>query len=303
MRLSKPFAILCATAWWGIAGQTNALEVLGTKPAHVLGGPSAVPNEQAISRMIWAPGIDDGYVPQGIALAEGAVLMSGYKSTDTKIDKGPCRVYKVDPQTGQTSGQFDLPEDCGHAGGLAYIGKGILIAADSRRLYKIDMNMAFRDGHTKNALLGTIKLGGEVKGSFVDFDGTSIFVGSYEKEERNARGFFLPLSLFETHAGKTVREDAAIRELKIAADAQGAAFDKAGNLWLTTSGSRHGSLRKIDAKSGQLLGQYEMVIGIEDIGFDDQGRLWSVSEAGSLRWSKWTKTFPVLFALDVGKLK
>jgi hypothetical protein len=38
-----------------------------------------------------------------------------------------------------------------------------------------------------------------------------------------------------------------------------------------------------------------MVIGIEDIAFDDAGRLWSVSEAGVLRWQRWGKTFPVLW--------
>lgn len=46
-----------------------------------------------------------------------------------------------------------------------------------------------------------------------------------------------------------------------------------------------------------------MVIGMEDISFDDQGRLWSVSEAGSLRWQQWSKTFPLLFRVDLDKLK
>ena len=53
-----------------------------------------------------------------------------------------------------TRGQFDLPEDFGHAGGLVYLGKGVLIAGDTRQIYKIDMNKAFQDGDTKNALLG-----------------------------------------------------------------------------------------------------------------------------------------------------
>jgi hypothetical protein len=46
-----------------------------------------------------------------------------------------------------------------------------------------------------------------------------------------------------------------------------------------------------------------MVIGIEDLAFDDEGRVWSVSEAGSIRWQKWSRTFPLLFRIDLGKLK
>lgn len=45
-----------------------------------------------------------------------------------------------------------------------------------------------------------------------------------------------------------------------------------------------------------------MVIGIEDVEFDDDGKLWSVSEAGSQRWLYWPQTFPVLFQIDVSRL-
>jgi hypothetical protein len=49
---------------------------------------------------------------------------------------------------------------------------------------------------------------------------------------------------------------------------------------LTASSSKHGGLFKIDPKTGSILTRFEMVIGIEDIGFDSDGKLWSVSEAG-----------------------
>jgi len=282
---------------------TMAADVLGKKPRHVWGGPSSVVNNQAITKTIWAPGIDDGYVPQGITVVEGSVLVSGYKSTDPKVDRGPCRVFKVDAQTGKYTSHFDLPEDCGHVGGLVYLGNGILVASDTRRLYKLDMNKAFQDGDAKNALLGVVRLAGDLKGSFVDFDGTSIFIGSYEKDSKKAKGFFLPISIFEDHNGKTIKEDIASKSFPIAEEAQGAAFDREGNLWMTCSSSKHGKLQKVDPNGGKVLTQYEMVIGIEDIGFDKDGRLWSVSEAGSLRWSKWSETFPIVFQMDLTKLK
>ena len=281
----------------------SAVEVLGKKPSHIRGGPSAVANDQAITKMIWAPGIDDGYVPQGMTWADGAVYLSAYRSTDTKVDKGPCRIFKVDPESGNTLGQFDLPADCGHAGGLAYAGNGLLIAADTRRLYKIDMAAAFAPGSSSNPVNATVSLSGELKGSFVDFDGDSVFIGSYEKDATKAKGHFLPLTVFDTHNGKTVNETAASRSIALPPEAQGAAFDKAGNLWISASGSRFGQLSRLDSKTGQTLLSFEMVIGMEDIAFDDEGRLWSVSEAGSLRWQKWSKTFPVLFRVDPGKLK
>ncbi len=301
--ITKLATIICSLVLASMPVSTMAEDVLGKKPQHVWGGPSSVANNQTITKIIWAPGIDDGYVPQGITMAEGSLLVSSYKSTDSKVDRGPCRVFKVDVKTGEYTGSFDLPEDCGHVGGLVYLGKGSLVASDTRQLYKVDMNKAFQDGNTKNALLSVVKLAGDLKGSFIDFDGKSIMIGSSEKDASKAKGFFLPVSVFEEHNGKTIREDIASKNFPIAAEAQGAAFDKQGNLWMTFSSSKHGELQKVDPASGKVLAEYEMVIGIEDIGFDDEGRLWSVSEAGSLRWSKWSKTFPVVFQMDVTKLK
>ena len=125
-----------------------------------------------------------------------------------------------------------------------------------------------------------VKLGGELKASFVDFDGTSIFVGLSKKDASKAKGFFLPMSIFETYNGKTIKEDVALKTFPISAEANGAAFDKQGNLWITLSSSKHGDLQKVDPASGKVLAKYDMVIGIEDLGFDEDGKLWSVSEAG-----------------------
>lgn len=286
-----------------VAGPSLALDVAGKKPAHVWGGPSSVANEQAITRAIWAPGIDEGYVPQGLTIADGQVLVSGYRSTDTKVDKGPCRVFRLDPATGALNGQFDLPEDCGHAGGLAYAGKGVLIAADTRRLYRIDLAKALADGNTGAALTGVLKLAGDLKGSFIDLSGTTLLVGVYDRLAEKSRGYRFPLALFDSHAGKTLKPEQAEAVIPLPVETQGAAFDKEGFLWTTSSSSRHGRISKLDAGTGQVLQQFEAVIGIEDLGFDEQGGLWSVSEAGSLRWQKWGKTFPVVFRLDVGKLK
>ena len=303
LRVTKSFAALSIALGVAMPLQAGALEVLGNKPGHIRGGPSSVVNDQAITRMIWAPGIDDGYVPQGVTWADGAIYLSAYRSTDPKVDRGPCRIFKVDPASGNTLGQFDLPAECGHAGGLAYVGQGILIAADTRQLYRIDAAAAFSPGNASNGVTASVRLDGELKGSFVDFDGSSVFIGAYEKDAAKARGYFLPLSIFDKHDAATIDESAASRSIPLPPEAQGAAFDRLGRLWISASSSRFGRLYQIDGDTGRIASSYTMVIGMEDIAFDEGGQLVSVSEAGSLRWQRWSKTFPVLFQVDLSKLQ
>jgi sugar lactone lactonase YvrE len=279
----------------------GAADVLGVRPAHLGAELPAVPNGDAMLTRIWAPEIDAGYVPQGVTIANGEVLVSSYRSTDPKVGTGPCRVYRIDPASGRTVGQFDMPPGCGHAGGMAYLGQGMLLVSDTRRLYKIDMARAFAgDG---DAVVATLNLAGEMKGSLVDFDGKSIFIASSEKDAAKARAFFLPLSLFDSHNGATLEPSQASRSFAVPVDAQGAAFDRDGSLWMSFSNSKFGRLQKLDAASGTVLSSHDMVIGIEDIAFDGEGRLWSVSEAGSLRWSRWQVSYPVVFSIDPQRLR
>lgn len=284
-----------------VGSHAGAADVLGTRPAHLGGELPAVPNDAAILSRIWAPEIDEGYVPQGVTMADGALLVSSYRSTDPKIGIGPCRIHRIDPASGRTIAQFDMPPACGHAGGLAYLGQGMLLVADTRKLYKIDLARAL--GGQTDFVVATLSLGGDMKGSLAGFDGKSVFIASSEKDADKARGFFLPLSLFDTHAGAVLTPADASRIIAVPALAQGAAFDRDGALWMTFSNSKTGALKKLDAASGAVLASHDMVIGIEDISFDAQGRLWTVSEAGSLRWSRWSHSYPVLFSIDPARLR
>ena len=73
-------------------------EILGDRPKH-LAGVSSVPNDQAIVKMIWAPGLDEAFVPQGLAFADGAIFIAAYQSANPSVNRGQCRVFKVDAQT------------------------------------------------------------------------------------------------------------------------------------------------------------------------------------------------------------
>ncbi|HNN17867.1 MAG TPA: hypothetical protein PKJ29_14195, partial [Giesbergeria sp.] len=133
-------AALLACLWPLLAW---AQPVLGTPPRHAPPTLAEVPNAQAITQRIWAPGIDDGYVPQGVAWAGGRLYLSAYRSTDPAVGQGPCRVFQIDPAHGATLGWLDMPPGCGHAGGLVALDERTLVLGDTRRLYRIDLIAAF----------------------------------------------------------------------------------------------------------------------------------------------------------------
>lgn len=277
---------------------------LGTRPGYLAGGPSTVPNQEAMSPLIWAPGLDEGYVPQGLAYAGSTVLLSAYRSTDPQVGRGPCRVYAVSAITGQTTGQFDLPDSCGHAGGLVMIDERTLVVADTRLLYKIDLARALAAGQAAPALLATVRLAGNLKGSFVDFDGRDLWVASSEKSADKAFAHRLSLAIFEAPATAGPIDDAAaLSRIPIPTEGNGMAFDRQGAMWLTASNSRFGTLFRLNPATGEVQARHDMPIGIEDLAFDPQGGLWSVSEAGSRRWLAWRQSFPLIFRIDLSKLK
>jgi streptogramin lyase len=74
-------------------------------------------------------------------------------------------------------------------------------------------------------------------------------------------------------------------------------------MWISASSSKFGALYRLKPVTGEVLSKHEVAIGIEDLSFDPEGSLWTVSEAGSRRWAKWSQTFPVIFRIDVTKLK
>jgi hypothetical protein len=303
-KLRANFPTLCTIIFTLGSQAAFAVEPLGVKPAYIVGSISAVPNEQAIVKTIWAPGLDDGFVPQGLTQSVGTILIAGYKSTDPKVNKGPCRIFSISAVDGKLSGYFDMPDDCEHAGGLAIIGDGMIVVADTRTLYKIDLARALVAKNAVGSMVSVVKLSGALKGSFVDFDGKDLWIGSSENDPAKAKAYRLSLSIFEQFNGKlAIKENIALSVIPIPTEANGLAFDRAGSLWLASSNSKYGALYRLSPKTGEIQSKFEMVIGIEDLGFDAEGKLWAVSEAGSKRWSKWSKTYPVIFQIDVAALK
>ena len=294
-----------------LAGATQAIAqshpsaggkaVLGSAPTYsdrALGKSPAgpLPNEAAIERRIWVPGLDDGYVPQGLTVVDGAIYVGSYRSIDTAVGRGPCRLYRIDPESGKTTGELDLPATCGHAGGLARGAAGRLWVADTRVVFEIAL--AERGSPTIGTVLREVPLTGKVKGAFAAGTADALWLGSYERDGPG-RIWRIP----HEKIGATIGDDAATLSFEVPSRAQGAAFDAKGALWITRSGATLGEVMRLDPTTGTREARHALPDGVEDLSFDAAGRIWTLSEAGSRRWLGWATFFPVLFRLDPARLR
>ena len=60
-------------------------------------------------RRIWLPGLDAGYDPQGLAVDGGGIYVSAYRSDSLGVRRGPCRVIRIDLETGGPADGPELP--------------------------------------------------------------------------------------------------------------------------------------------------------------------------------------------------
>ena len=293
--------------WAGaISVSANAADpqaVLGTAPTVEPGKLSDVSNVDAIGVRIWMPGLDAGFVPQGLTVAGGRVLVAAYKSTSHRESRGESRVFAVDMRSGELVGQFLLPDDVGHPGGLANDREGTLFVADRGKLYRIDLARALADGDTRAAIRGRADVDREIGPSFLAWHDGDLWFGPYEKNGLPRLYRFPVAKVFPEGGGVYLTAADDVHSIPIDVRTQGAAFDGQGKLWLSQSGGDGGVVQRLDPATGDLLDLFEVMAGIEDLSFDAQGRLWSVSEAGSLRWRRWKTYYPLIFSLDVGRLK
>jgi hypothetical protein len=298
--LARAVAIACASTACACA----QAPILGTQPAYLHEASSGVTNEAAIGRRIWVPGLDDGFVPQGLTVEGDHLLVAAYRSADPKVNTGPCRVVRIAMATGVANGWFDMPPAaCGHAGGLAYLGDGMLLLADTRVLYRIDLAKAFATGKAEGAIKGSVKLSGELRGSYAAFDGKDAWIGTWTKEAAKSRMYRLDPRLFDDYDGQTVDEARAVESVPVPLEAQGATFGRDGDIWISASNSHWGKLYRLDRRSGTVKATHAVVAGIEDLEFDSRGRLWAVSESGSRKYMQWATHFPVIFEIEVALLR
>ena len=287
----------------GVALEKRGIDagtILGTRPNYGPAVTGTVPNRAAIDRLIWMPGLDAGWNPQGLAVAEGSLLVSGYKSGGFGQYRGPCRVFRLDPATGRETGRVDVPPPCGHAGGLAYPGNGTLYVADTGTVFAVALDAAFAAAPPR---FRRLPLGRGVGGGFAGGARGAVWLGSYSEGQGGKAFEFRAATLEALAAGAAVEPKQAARGLAIPSYAQGAAVDPAGSLWVARSDIGWGVLDRLDPATGRVAARYPAPGGIEGIAFDRAGRLWAVSEAGSRHIPLRYPFFPLVFRLDPARLK
>ena len=128
------------------AAETSPAPIAGIAPSYGPKTVSAVPNEAAIVRRIWLPELDAGYNPQRLAVDDAGIYVSAYPSDSLGVRRGPCRVIRMDLEAGKPNGYVDVPSPCGHAGGLAVGGDGMLYVADTHTLFATPLARVTRNG-------------------------------------------------------------------------------------------------------------------------------------------------------------
>lgn len=294
-RLSWPLLVVML-----VTSPSFAEEPLGTRPIYTdkklgMQPGGTLPNEEAIIRRIWMPGLDEGFVPQGLTVVDDAVYVAAYKSVEG-AGRGLCRLYRLDTGKGHTTGALDLPAQCGHAGGMARGAPGRVWVADTRDIFEVQIDAPASPGIGK--VVRHIHLRGQVKGSFATGTGDALWLGTYETFGE-PRLYRFPLAKLKDEISEQDADASVVVPLR----SQGAALDAKGELWVTRSSGSFGELVRLDQKTGDVLARHALPAGTEDIGFDSKGYLWAVSEAGSKRWLSWSTFFPVVFQVDMSRLR
>ena len=300
-------AAVCATwAGFGAPASVSAADIGGTQPTYGPAAVSEVPNAGAVVRRMWLPGLDAGYNPQGMTVVEGAVLVASYRSNEYSADRGPCRVFRVDPRSGAELGHADVPAPCGHAGGLAITAAdGQLYVADTHTLFAAPLDQLLA---TATPRFRRLSLGPGVIGALAASSRDALWIGTYRENEPGRLYRFDRQVIGVLHDGETLSAAHSSAQIVIPSYAQGATIDRNGRLWVSRSAGRWGELDQLSPATGAVERRYPIAPGVEGIAADADGLIWAVSEAGSRHtydnlWAPYVVPFyPLVFALDPARL-
>lgn len=269
--------------------------VLGTAPSYADGRSLTVgPNADAVDLRIWLPDLDAGDVPQGLTVLGGSVLVAAYR--EDRAGPQDCRIHRFDAATGTHTGTAEIPAPCSHAGGMAVAG-GRLFLTDTWALIELDAEALFDPQRHDRGVLRRVSLRFPLRGSFAAGTADGLWVGEYKRTAGAALRFVTLDTIDAADQVAGLGPDAIAREIPTPARSQGAAAGPDGALWVSASSSQFGRLYRLDPATGDVLAEFAAPVGTEDLGLDADGRLWTVSEAGSAKYLNWAAFNPLVMRL------
>ncbi len=292
------FLVLPLGATWAAL---EAAALGGRAPTYTTKQLSAVPNAAALRVWAWSPGLDDGYVPQAVARAGERFFVITYQSRDESQPLGEGRVFELDA-AGAVCGQFVLPDDIQHPGGLAIEGNSAYVA-NFGVLLRLDLERSLASGRA--VVTGRRAVERAMGPSFVTVHEGQLWFGRFARDGAEPPRLYAVdvAKVFPADRAAPLRPSDAAREFALPLLVQGAAFDRAGRLWLSASVQKEGWLYRHDPVTGRELARHAMPPGIEGLVAGEAGRLWSVGECGTRRWLKSAAFFPVVFEIDLARLR
>lgn len=275
--------------------------VAGLRPSYTDRKLSDVPNAAALHVRCWSPALDEGFVPQGIALDGDRALVVAYRSTDEKSPYGPSRVFAVDSSTGAVTASFALPEDIAHPGGLALDGSTLYVV-NFGTLLRLDLARSLATGRA--VITGRRAVAKPMGPSFVTFHEGALWFGCFVRSAADSpRLYRVPTArIFGARNLPPLDPRDATHSVPLPVLAQGVAFDARGRLWVSASLQKEGWLYHLGLDDGRVLARHAMPPGIEGLVQGGADRLWSIGECGTRRWLASRTFFPVIFEIDLASL-
>jgi hypothetical protein len=275
-------------------------DVIGPDPLLATGRTLATfPNDHAICEAVWVPTLDDGFIPQGIALlGDGTALISGHvfgngsvpfqlRIAHVDLADGSLLHLNIFPWAGR--GHSILLDDTGRV--WVATGQKLLTWANVDELFSGTAPKAVARAKPHDLALSYLAEGG----------GESMWIGS---------GFLLyefPLDLLLAKANarkgslKKLSRTEATTVLPTGKHLKGAVLTDP-NSWTSASLRARGRCATLNVG---LLGEtrFGFVAGIGDVTLDESGALWMVSEAGSAQYpDQRFPFFPVIAKVDTTTL-
>lgn len=260
----------------------------GRRPAITQRYLRTFPNDQFACVGLWVPRLDEGFVPQGLALDGNTAWISGH-AWDRELHHQSCQVMQIDLRSGKllkfaprVKGSVGKlrPVVCRHGGALALTKEGLWLI-ETARIWLLDPRRVGRADQIKRAWR-VIK---PAKGSVGAIDGDHLVLGGFTSVAKARIDWF---SMAELLARGRVelrpkerriegsRYVTALKSQPAPTKLQGLQFDPDGELVIVRSSPKCGEMRVGSAK-------WAFLPGAEGVAFDRNGQLWALSETTALR--------------------